>query len=126
RRSVFMLFPPQVGQFCKLSFASGPHLCVGWTSEVIGIAIRWRVSRAHPVLLIPLCPAGSPHRYSPVNHPDGRSAARKRIMPSLHDKTIIIDGLIVSNFGPEIFRAMRAGGITAANCTCSIWEDFPT
>ena len=28
-------------------------------------------------------------------------------MPSLHDKTIIIDGLIVSNFGPEIFRAMR-------------------
>jgi len=21
---------------------------------------------------------------------------------------------------------MRAGGITAANCTCSIWEDFPT
>ena len=47
-------------------------------------------------------------------------------MPSLHDKTIIIDGLIVSNFGPEIFRAMRAGGITAANCTCSIWEDFPT
>jgi hypothetical protein len=38
----------------------------------------------------------------------------------------IIDGLIVSNFGPEIFRAMRAGGITAANCTCSIWEDFPT
>ena len=47
-------------------------------------------------------------------------------MPSLHDKTIIIDGLIVSNFGPEIFRAMRAGGITAANCTCSIWEDFST
>jgi len=23
-------------------------------------------------------------------------------MPSLHDKTIIIDGLIVSNFGPEM------------------------
>jgi membrane dipeptidase len=48
-------------------------------------------------------------------------------MPNrLHDESFIIDGLIVSNFGPEIFRAMRNGGITAANCTCSIWEDFPT
>ena len=48
-------------------------------------------------------------------------------MPNhLHDESVIIDGLIVSNFGPEIFRAMRKGGITAANCTCSIWEGFPT
>jgi membrane dipeptidase len=48
-------------------------------------------------------------------------------MPNrLHDESFIIDGLIVSNFGPEIFRAMRKGGITAANCTCSIWEGLPT
>jgi membrane dipeptidase len=46
-------------------------------------------------------------------------------MPSLHEEAIIIDGLIVSNFGPDIFLAMRKGGLTAANCTCSIWEEFP-
>ena len=46
-------------------------------------------------------------------------------MPTLHDEMMIVDGLVVSNFGPEIFHAMRAGGITAANCTCSIWENFP-
>ncbi|MBM3521720.1 MAG: peptidase M19, partial [Alphaproteobacteria bacterium] len=42
----------------------------------------------------------------------------------LHDDAVVIDGLIVSSFGPEIFRAMRAGGLTAANCTCSIWGGF--
>lgn len=45
-------------------------------------------------------------------------------MSRLHDDAIVIDGLIVSKFGPEIFRAMREGGLTAANCTCSIWGDF--
>jgi len=45
---------------------------------------------------------------------------------ALHDELIVFDGLIVSNFRPDIFRAMKAGGITAANCTCSVWEDFPT
>jgi membrane dipeptidase len=43
---------------------------------------------------------------------------------SLHERLTIFDGLNVSNFGPEIFHAMREGGVTAANCTCSIWEDF--
>lgn len=42
----------------------------------------------------------------------------------LHDRIIVIDGLIVSDFGPEIFADMRRGGITAANCTCSVWENF--
>ena len=47
-------------------------------------------------------------------------------MPSsLHDDSIIIDGLIIAKWGPDVFRAMRAGGITAANCTCSVWEGFP-
>jgi membrane dipeptidase len=45
---------------------------------------------------------------------------------SLHDEILVIDGLIVSKWSREVFAAMRAGGITAANCTCSIWEDFPT
>ncbi|RJL08220.1 dipeptidase [Paracoccus siganidrum] len=42
----------------------------------------------------------------------------------LHDRLTVVDGLIVSDFGPEIFREMRKGGITAANCTCCIWENF--
>lgn len=47
-------------------------------------------------------------------------------MGALHEKLVVVDGLIISKFGPEIFRAMRTGGITAANCTCSVWEDFET
>lgn len=42
----------------------------------------------------------------------------------LHRDAIVIDGLVVSNWSPEVFEAMRAGGLTAANCTCSIWENF--
>jgi len=42
----------------------------------------------------------------------------------LHEDATIIDGLIVSKWGPDIFAAMRAGGLTAANCTCSIWGGF--
>jgi membrane dipeptidase len=45
-------------------------------------------------------------------------------MPDLHEQLIVVDGLIISNFGPDIFRDMRKGGITAANCTCSVWEGF--
>lgn len=44
----------------------------------------------------------------------------------LHEDAIVFDGLIIAKWGPDIFRALRAGGITAANCTCSVWEDFPT
>lgn len=43
---------------------------------------------------------------------------------SLHDRALVIDGLIIAKFGPEIFEAMREGGISAANCTCGIWEGF--
>jgi membrane dipeptidase len=43
----------------------------------------------------------------------------------LHEDSVVIDGLIVSNWSRAVFEAMRAGGVTAANCTCSIWEDFP-
>lgn len=48
-------------------------------------------------------------------------------MPAnLHEDAIIVDGLIIAKWSPDIFRAMRTGGLTAANCTCSVWEDFPT
>ncbi len=45
-------------------------------------------------------------------------------MSPLHDEAIVIDGLIVSRWERSIFEDMRAGGITAANCTVSVWEDF--
>ncbi len=43
---------------------------------------------------------------------------------TLHDDITVLDGLIVANFSREIFEDMRRGGVTAANCTCSVWEDF--
>lgn len=45
-------------------------------------------------------------------------------MTDLHDNAIVIDGLIVSKWSRKIFEDMRRGGLTAANCTCSIWEGF--
>lgn len=41
---------------------------------------------------------------------------------SLHQSSIVIDGLVVSRWSREIFEDMRKGGLTAANCTCSVWE----
>jgi len=37
---------------------------------------------------------------------------------------IVIDGLIVANWSRSGFEDMVAGGVTAANCTCSVWENF--
>ena len=46
-------------------------------------------------------------------------------MPAnLHDNLIVFDGLIVSKWSRAVFEDMRRGGLTAANCTCSIWEGF--
>jgi len=42
----------------------------------------------------------------------------------LYQKSIIMDGLIISNWSGDVFKAMRKGGLTAANCTCSVWENF--
>lgn len=42
----------------------------------------------------------------------------------LHQSAIVIDGLIVSNWSRKLFQSMQKGGLTAANCTCSIWEGF--
>ena len=43
---------------------------------------------------------------------------------SLHDDLIVFDGLIVSNWSRKIFKDMREGGLTGANCTCCVWENF--
>lgn len=40
----------------------------------------------------------------------------------VHAEMTVIDGLIIARWGREIFEDMRRGGITAANCTCSVWE----
>lgn len=42
----------------------------------------------------------------------------------LHHDAIVIDGLIIANWSREVFEDMRRGGLTAANCTCSVWEGF--
>ncbi len=45
-------------------------------------------------------------------------------MSTLHEDLIVVDGLIVSNWSEDVFRDMRKGGLTAANCTCCVWEGF--
>jgi membrane dipeptidase len=46
------------------------------------------------------------------------------LTPTLHQRATIIDGLVISKFDRSVFEDMRRGGLTAANCTCSIWENF--
>jgi membrane dipeptidase len=46
------------------------------------------------------------------------------IADALHQSAIVIDGLIISDWSRDVFEQMRKGGLTAANCTCSVWEGF--
>ncbi|MCW5257549.1 membrane dipeptidase [Verminephrobacter aporrectodeae subsp. tuberculatae] len=45
-------------------------------------------------------------------------------MSTLHQDALIIDGLIISKWERAVFEDMRKGGLSAANCTVSVWEDF--
>jgi membrane dipeptidase len=45
-------------------------------------------------------------------------------MTGIHDSLTVIDGLVISKWSRAVFADMRQGGLTAANCTCSIWEGF--
>jgi membrane dipeptidase len=45
-------------------------------------------------------------------------------MSDLHSQSLVIDGLIISKWDRSVFEDMRKGGITAANCTVSVWEGF--
>ena len=45
-------------------------------------------------------------------------------MSSLHEESIVIDGLIIAKWDRSIFEDMRRGGLSAANCTVSVWEGF--
>jgi membrane dipeptidase len=49
---------------------------------------------------------------------------QEKPVSSLHKNSIVVDGLVVSKFDRSVFEDMRAGGITAANCTCCVWEEF--
>lgn len=42
----------------------------------------------------------------------------------LHRDSIVIDGLIIAKWSRDLFEDMHKGGLTAANCTVSVWEDF--
>lgn len=42
----------------------------------------------------------------------------------LHNNAIVIDGLVVSKWSRSVFEDMQRGGLTAANCTCAVWEGF--
>jgi membrane dipeptidase len=42
----------------------------------------------------------------------------------VHSSGVIIDGLIIAKWNRELFEDMRRGGLTAANCTVSVWEGF--
>lgn len=46
------------------------------------------------------------------------------MVSGLHTEMIVVDGLIISRWSRSLFEDMRAGGLTAANCTCSVWEGF--
>jgi len=46
------------------------------------------------------------------------------VMSSLHSQSLVIDGLIISRWEREVFQQMRAAGLSAANCTVSVWEGF--
>jgi len=50
----------------------------------------------------------------------------KMTTSTLHQDMIVVDGLNVSNWSRQVFEDMRKGDVTAANCTCSIWENFQT
>ncbi len=39
-------------------------------------------------------------------------------------RSLVVDGLIISKWGEDVFREMCESGLSAANCTCSVWENF--
>lgn len=45
-------------------------------------------------------------------------------MSDLHHDAVVIDGLMICRWSREIFSEMHGAGITAANCTVSVWEGF--
>lgn len=42
----------------------------------------------------------------------------------LHRDAVVVDGLIIADWSRAVFEDMRRGGLSAANCTCCVWENF--
>lgn len=42
----------------------------------------------------------------------------------VYEDAIVVDGLIISKWDGPLFKEMQQAGLTAANCTCSVWENF--
>lgn len=42
----------------------------------------------------------------------------------LHEQIHVVDGLIIAKWNRDLFLDMKKGGLTAANCTVSVWEGF--
>ncbi len=53
---------------------------------------------------------------------DGERDAAPQALTGASGMTII-DGLVISDWSRETFESMHRGGLTAANCTCSVWEN---
>ena len=45
-------------------------------------------------------------------------------LPQNFTNKISIDALVFAKFSRSVFKDMQKGQITAANCTCSVWENF--
>lgn len=50
-------------------------------------------------------------------------AGKGAIHGDLQHRLAVFDGLLISRWDPELFLKMRHGHLTAANCTCSVWEN---
>jgi membrane dipeptidase len=46
------------------------------------------------------------------------------MVKSIHEDALIVDSLIVSNWGPDVFQSLQRGGLSAINATCAVWENF--
>ncbi len=42
----------------------------------------------------------------------------------LHERLVVVDSLIIAKWGPDFFKGLRTGGLTAINATCAVWENF--
>ena len=42
----------------------------------------------------------------------------------IHERSVVIDGLQICDWSREIFEEQHEAGLTAVNCTCSVWEGF--
>ena len=41
---------------------------------------------------------------------------------ALHRDALVVDGLVIARWSRAVFEDLRRGGVSAANCTCCVWE----